>query len=54
MIYHPLDGGSAAAAAHPRKWPQQYRGIAWNPRRTFVDYLEMVHELLNSEGYTGV
>lgn len=54
MLYHPLDSGSAAASSHPNSWPQNYRACTWSLQKTLVDYLEMVYELLNSEGYKGV
>lgn len=54
MLYHPLDRGSADASGHPVSWPGKYPASAWHAKRTLVDYLEMVHELLHSEGYRGV
>ncbi len=49
-FYHPYD---RATADHPG-WPAQYPAVVWHRSRTVVDYLTMVHTLLNSQEYQGV
>jgi hypothetical protein len=35
-------------------WVQQYPAYLWEPKRGIVKYLEVVREILNSPGYSGV
>jgi hypothetical protein len=50
-LYHPFD--RVTWDAHP-DWPQQYKHLTWTRDHTIVDFLLMVHGLLNSSEYTGV
>jgi hypothetical protein len=50
-LYHPLD--RVSWDAHP-DWPAKYQSLAWTRNHTIVDFLLMVHGLLNSSEYTGV
>ena len=49
-LYHPLD--RVSWDAHP-EWPGKYQSLAWSRDHTIVDFLLMVHGLLNSSEYTG-
>jgi len=49
-LYHPFD--RRAAQTHG-DWPTKHPHLRWNERRTIVDYLSMVHSLLNSSEYHG-
>lgn len=35
-------------------WQNQHQAYIWTPQKQIVDYLRIVHELLHSEGYSGV
>ncbi len=50
-IYHPFDRLTASKHAD---WPSKYPRLLWGGSRTIVDYLGMVHGLLNSNDYRGV
>ena len=52
-LYHPQD--RVTWDAHPQaEWRQKYASLAWTRDHTIADYLQMVHELLNSSEYIGV
>ncbi len=49
-IYIPCD--RLAIAGHDQ-WPVQYPDMIWLPTGDITHYLRIVHELLNSEDYSG-
>lgn len=49
-IYIPCD--RLAIAGHDQ-WPRLYPHMIWSPLRDITQYLQIVHELLNSTDYTG-
>jgi hypothetical protein len=50
-LYLPCD--RLAAAGHPN-WVTQYPYWIWSPTDTICKYLRIVHELLNSNEYSGI
>ncbi len=50
-LYIPFD--RLAREGHD-KWPTQYPQHVWDPAGDITQYLELVRDLLNSAGYTGV
>lgn len=50
-IYLPVD--RVALQGHD-PWLQQHRGYVWDTARDICQYLELLHDLLNCEAYTGV
>ncbi len=50
-LYHPFDRYTAGKHAD---WPAKYPHLLWHSKRTIVDYLGMVHGLLNCNDYRGV
>jgi hypothetical protein len=50
-FYHPYD--RVAAQCHPQ-WVGEQPHLVWTANRTIVDYLTVVHGLLNSGDYIGV
>lgn len=50
-LYHPMD--RRPLSDHP-DWPKIYANETWNPRRTIIDLLEVIYDLLNSTSYSGV
>ncbi|MCC6229951.1 MAG: hypothetical protein IT432_12090 [Phycisphaerales bacterium] len=50
-LYHPMD---RRPLSDHGDWPTTYKRQVWHSRRTIVDLLEAVYELLNSRNYTGV
>ncbi len=50
-IYIPCD--RLAIAGHDQ-WPRLYPHMIWSPARDITQYLQIVHDLLNSTDYTGV
>lgn len=50
-LYLPMD--RLALEGHPA-WRVQHACHVWDPARDIAQYLRLIHELLNEEGYTGV
>lgn len=50
-LYTPLD--RYALQTHP-DWPVRHPTQAWNQTKTIADYLYHLHDLLNSQSYTGL
>lgn len=50
-LYLPVDRG--AIEGH-EGWRNKHPEMIWSPRQCICQYLRLVHELLNSEDYTGV
>lgn len=50
-LYLPVDRG--AIEGHDG-WRKKHPEMIWSPRGDICQYLRLVHELLNSEDYTGV
>jgi hypothetical protein len=50
-LYAPCDRLSIAGHAN---WRQEHPAYIWRPEKGLQLYLEFLHELLNSEDYTGV
>jgi hypothetical protein len=50
-FYHPYD--RVSASGH-KDWPAKYPHLLWDGTRTIVDFLGVIHGLLNSTDYTGV
>ncbi len=49
-FYHPYDRATADHAA----WPRDYPALIWSRDHTIVDFLTVIHGLLNCSEYTGV
>ena len=50
-LYAPCDRVSIAGHAN---WRQEHPAYVWRPEKGLQQYLEFLHELLNSEDYKGV
>ena len=50
-LYAPCDRVSIAGHAN---WRQEHPAYVWHPKKGLQQYLEFLHELLNSADYTGV
>jgi hypothetical protein len=50
-LYFPMDG--LALEGHDA-WRTQHACHTWDPAKDISQYLRLLHELLNEEGYTGV
>ncbi len=49
-LYIPCD--RLAITGHD-PWLQQHRAYVWSPSKEITDYLQLIHELLHSDGYAG-